>query len=100
MRLTSYENGRSMVYEVPSAKMSGVVLPGTELFNATSDGITYVGSAVFFSKYDEHVNYYGIETNPYPVAGPILRNGNRIVLYGQTGRPDLDTLVFDYSHQC
>lgn len=89
-------NERTFIYIDPRAGLAETVRPGTVLFTGTSDGKSYRGVARRFRK--------GMPPNLYPVSGPILGGGNKVVLKGlvtirdNEGHQDKtfeDVLVFD-----
>jgi hypothetical protein len=104
MRLRAYADSRSIVYEVPRHGLSAIgIRRGTELFNGTSDGESYSGTAVVFTPFKTSSGFLANDAVRYNVSGPIHeawgRGGRQqIVLYDkETGQPDL---VFNYSSQC
>jgi hypothetical protein len=92
MRLEASGINRTFYYEVPRPGIwARGAASGTELFTGTTTGQFYVGTARVFTPYGER---------EYQVSGPVAPNQRQVRLYGQTGVTTLDTLVFNYSHQC
>lgn len=101
MRLDAQGNNRAFMYEAPRPEIwARGAAPGTVLFIGGTDGHVYYGTARFFARCVTLAIHCAIETREYNVAGPVSSNQKQVILYGRTGDPSLDTLVFNYSHQC
>lgn len=66
---------RLMVYIKVRAGLQGLVEPGMVLFDGVSKSNRYSGQARRFSR--------GLKPLEYPVSGPILENGNRVIVTGK-----------------
>jgi hypothetical protein len=100
VRLEAKGNSRKFIYEVPRQGLLDVgVRQGTLLFEGVNNsGTTYSGTAYIFPR--------NCRASPYLVDGPIINDGQTVVLKGQaplidpqTCRPTgtvEDTLVFNY----
>ena len=68
-------NQRILIYIKVREGLRGLVEPGMVLFDGVSEGGRYKGTARRFSK--------GLKPLEYPVSGPILGGGNRVLLTGK-----------------
>lgn len=102
MRLTDQGNSRWFYYENPRQGMRNVgVRRGTLLFNGTTNGSWYSGTARVFSN--------GCGALEYWVEGPVLQNPLRVRVSGDrqiyrncqpTGQWTNDVLEFTYMYRC
>jgi hypothetical protein len=102
MRLTDQGNNRWFYYENPRQGMRNVgVQPGTLLFNGTTNGSWYSGTARVFSSACAPLEYW--------VEGPVLQNPLRVRVSGDrpihrncqpTGQWTHDVLEFTYMYRC
>jgi hypothetical protein len=68
-------NKRVLIYIKVRPGLQGLVEPGMVLFDGVSEGGKYTGTARRFSK--------GLKPLEYPVSGPILGGGSKVVLVGK-----------------
>lgn len=91
MYLVANGHSREFYYERPRSGMREVgVQPDTLLFFGVAVGAQYEGTAYIFSR--------KCGALPYHVAGPILDNYRRVVMYGQAPRVDGACRVVGYQN--